>query len=118
HPPGRRALLLGALAVLVALGCGIATARWMARPLQDLANLALRIRQGNLDAVVRPRSHDEIGVLTRSMGEMVRALRDREFVRQTLGRYVSPELAERVLRDPDAVRLRGGARAGPHRLSR
>ncbi|HTK92313.1 MAG TPA: adenylate/guanylate cyclase domain-containing protein [Verrucomicrobiae bacterium] len=107
---GRRALVLGALAVLVALGCGVATARWMARPLQDLANLALRIRQGNLDAVVRPRSHDEIGVLTRSMGEMVRALRDREFVRQTLGRYVSPELAERVLRDPDAVRLGGELR--------
>jgi class 3 adenylate cyclase len=106
----RRALLLGALAVVVALGCGIATARWMARPLQELAQVALRIRGGDLDAVVRPRSHDEIGVLTRAMSEMVRALRDREFVRQTLGRYVSPDLAERVLRDPDAVRLGGELR--------
>jgi adenylate cyclase len=106
----RRALLLGALAVVVALGCGIATARWMARPLQELARVALRIRGGDLDAVVRPRSHDEIGVLTRAMSEMVRALRDREFVRQTLGCYVSPELAERVLRDPDAVRLGGELR--------
>jgi sigma-B regulation protein RsbU (phosphoserine phosphatase) len=60
--------------------------------------------------VVRPRSHDEIGVLTRAMSEMVRALRDREFVRQTLGRYVSPDLAERVLRDPDSVRLGGELR--------
>jgi adenylate cyclase len=106
----RRALLLGALAVVVALGCGIATARWMARPLQELARVALRIRAGHLDAVVRPRSHDEIGVLSGAMSEMVRALRDREFVRQTLGRYVSPELAERVLRDPDAVRLGGELR--------
>lgn len=106
----RRALLLGGLAVVVALGCGIATARWMARPLQELANVALRIRQGHLDTVVRPRSHDEIGVLTRAMSEMVRTLRDREFVRQTLGRYVSPDLAERVLRDPDSVRLGGELR--------
>ena len=106
----RRALLLSALAVVVALGCGIATARWMARPLQELARVALRIRAGHLDAVVRPRSHDEIGVLSGAMSQMVRALRDREFVRQTLGRYVSPELAERVLRDPDAVRLGGELR--------
>ena len=106
----RRALLLGGLAVVVALGCGILTARWMARPLQELAHVALRIRQGHLDTVVRPRSHDEIGVLTRAMSEMVRTLRDREFVRQTLGRYVSPDLAERVLRDPDSVRLGGELR--------
>ena len=77
----RRALLLGALAVVVALGCGIATARWMARPPGGLARVALRIRAGHLDAVVRPRSHDEIGVLSGAMSEMVRALRDREFVR-------------------------------------
>jgi len=106
----RRALLLGALAVLVAIVCGVATARWMARPLQDLAGLALRIRQGHLEVAAPPRSRDEIGVLGRAMTEMVRALRDREFVRETLGRYVSPELAERVLRDRGAVRLGGELR--------
>jgi adenylate cyclase len=107
---GRRGLLLGALALLVALAAGTATARWIARPLQELAGLALRIRQGDLSVSVVPRSGDEIGVLTRAMSDMVRALRDREFVRETLGRYVSPELAERVLRDRGAVRLGGELR--------
>jgi sigma-B regulation protein RsbU (phosphoserine phosphatase) len=107
----RRALLLGGIAILVALVCGVATARWIAWPLQDLARFALQIRHGNLDAIpVTPRSRDEIGVLARAMGEMVRALRDREFIRDALGRYVSPELAEQCLRDPGVVRLGGELR--------
>ena len=31
------------------------------------------------------------------MGEMVQGLRDRDFIQNALGRYVSPELAERCL---------------------
>jgi sigma-B regulation protein RsbU (phosphoserine phosphatase) len=107
----RLAVMLGLIALAVALAGGISLAGWIARPLRELAQLARRIRHGHLDVpAAPPRSHDEIGVLTRAMSEMVRALRDREFVRQTLGRYVSPDLAERVLRDPDSVRLGGELR--------
>jgi class 3 adenylate cyclase len=42
---------------------------------------------------------------------MARARRDRDFIRETFGRYVSPEVAERFLRDPDALRLGGELRA-------
>ena len=106
----RRGVLLGVLALVVALVGGVATARWIAAPLQELAELARRIRHGDLDVVVTPRSRDEIGVLARAMADMVRALRDREFVRETLGRYVSPDVAERVLRDRSALRLGGEVR--------
>jgi class 3 adenylate cyclase len=44
------------------------------------------------------------------MNDMARALRDRDFVREAFGRYVSPELAERCLRDRDALRLGGELR--------
>jgi class 3 adenylate cyclase len=44
------------------------------------------------------------------MNDMARALRDRDFVREALGRYVSPELAARCLRDRDALRLGGELR--------
>jgi adenylate cyclase len=59
---------------------------------------------------VVPRSRDEIGVLARAMGDMVQALRDRDFIRETFGRYVSPELAEQCLRDRDALQLGGEVR--------
>jgi HAMP domain-containing protein len=83
-------VLLGALALGVALIGGIALAAWIAQPLRELAQLARRIRQGHLDVAAVPRSHDEIGVLTRAMNDMARALRDRDFIRETFGRYVSP----------------------------
>jgi adenylate cyclase len=41
---------------------------------------------------------------------MAQALRDREFVRGVLGRFVNPELATRVLKDREAVRLGGELR--------
>src|SRR5262249_59131267 len=80
------------------------------RPVREVADGARRIRHGQLDVTIAPRSRDEIGVLARAMGDMVHALRDRDFVRETFGRYVSPELAERALRDRDALRLGGEVR--------
>jgi class 3 adenylate cyclase len=106
----RLAVLLGTLALGVALAGGIAVAGWIARPLRELAQLARRIRHGQLDVTAVPRSRDEIGVLTRAMNDMAAALRDRDFVRETFGRYVSPELAAQALRDRDALQLGGELR--------
>ena len=106
----RVALALGVVALLLAVAGGVVLARWIARPLQELARHARRIRHGDLDVTVVPRSRDEIGVLARAMGDMVQALRDRDFIRETFGRYVSPELAEQCLRDRDALQLGGEVR--------
>jgi class 3 adenylate cyclase len=107
---GRRASALGLLALGLALGGGLLTARWIARPLRDLAEQARRIRQGNLEVAIAPGSRDEIGVLARAMADMARALRDRDFIRETLGRYVNPELAAQCLRDRSALSLGGEVR--------
>ena len=107
---GRLAVLLGILALGIALVGGIAVAGWIAQPLRELAQLARRIRHGHLDVAAVPRSRDEIGVLTHAMNDMARALRDRDFVREVLGRYVSPELAAEVLRDREALQLGGEVR--------
>ena len=107
---GRRTLTLGLVALTLAIGAGVALARWIARPLGDLVEAARRIRRGNYNVPRLPTTRDEIGVLGRAMSDMAGALRDREFVRGVLGRFVSPELAERVLRDRDALRLGGELR--------
>jgi class 3 adenylate cyclase len=106
----RTAVLLGIVALAVAVFAGTAVAGWIARPLRELAQLARRIRHGELDVTAVPRSRDEIGVLTRAMGDMAQALRDRDFIRDTFGRYVSPELAEQCLRDRDTLHLGGEVR--------
>ena len=106
----QRAVAFGMLGLMLAVGGGVVTARWIARPLGELAEAARRIRRGNLDIPPLPTTRDEIGVLGRAMTDMVTALRDRELIRAVLGRFVNPDLAERVLRDRDALRLGGELR--------
>ena len=106
----RVTIVLGIVALVLALAGGIVVVRWIAQPLRALAWEAGRIRQGHLDVRLLPRSRDELGVLTRAMIDMARTLRDRDFIRETLGRYVSPELAEQCLRNRGAVRLGGELR--------
>ena len=114
----------GLLALVLAAAGGIVLVRWIAQPLRELGAQARRIREGDLDVAIVPRSRDEIGALARTMAEMVQGLRDRDFIRDVLGRYVSPELAEQCVRDRGALRLGGEVRdrvhpdVGPARLLR
>ena len=106
----RAAFGFGALALVIAVAGGVMVARWIARPLRELAGYARRIRRGQLEVTVAPRSRDEFGVLARAMGDMVQALRDRDFIQETFGRDVSPELAEQCLRNRNALQLGGEIR--------
>jgi class 3 adenylate cyclase len=105
-----RAAGLGLLALLAAVAGGIVLVRWISAPLRELGAQARRIQEGDLDIAIVPRSRDEIGTLARTMADMVQGLRDRDFIRDVLGRYVSPELAEQCVRDRDAMRLGGELR--------
>ncbi len=133
----RRTIALCAAALALALVVAYGLGRWIARPLRELSAQARRVRGGDLDVQfgaagdfaattgdggsgqggsvrgagpVDAAAADEIGELTQSLSTMVAGLRDRDFIRDTLGRYVSPELAVQALRDRDAVRLGGELR--------
>jgi class 3 adenylate cyclase len=106
----RRAAGLGGIGLLLAAGGGVALSRWIARPLRSLGAQAQRVRDGDLSVAIVPDSRDEIGTLAHAMAEMVQGLRDRDFIRDVLGRYVSPDIAAQCLRDRDAVKLGGALR--------
>ena len=65
---------------------------------------------GDLSQSLPVRSRDEVGVLTRAFNEMVEGLRQRDFIRNAFGRYVSPEVAKTLLESPDGLRLGGHKR--------
>src|SRR5262249_35031803 len=69
-----RAAAVGLLALLLAVGGGIALVHWIAQPLRELGAQARRIREGDLDVAIVPHSRDEIGTLARTMAEMVQGL--------------------------------------------
>jgi adenylate cyclase len=63
---------------------------------------------GDLDAQAPVVSNDEIGAVAEGFNRMVAGLRERERIRETFGRYVSPEVRDEIL--AGGVRLEGQRR--------
>ncbi len=82
-----------------------------ARLIQELSRAASEVARGNYQAMDPPRAEDEISHLVRSFNQMVEGLRERDFLSDTFGRYVDPEIAREILRRPEAIRLGGEKRA-------
>jgi adenylate cyclase len=78
------------LSVLMALY----VARTLVRPLRTLEQSMGRVEQGDLATRAPVRSRDEIGRLTESFNQMVVGLEREALIRDLLGQYLSPELAE------------------------
>jgi class 3 adenylate cyclase len=92
---------------LVALAAGVLLARRVTGPISALTRGVARVAGGDLTQSLPVRSKDEIGQLTRAFNEMLDGLRQRDFIRDTLGRYVSPEVAQTLLESPEGLRLGG-----------
>jgi adenylate cyclase len=83
----------------IALSVGLATlvAASVAGPLRDVQRAMARVQHGALDARCAVVSNDEIGAVAEGFNRMVHGLREREAIRETFGRYVSPEVRDEIL---------------------
>lgn len=108
-----------ALAALVALVVGLLGARQLTRPIRELVTatkaLAERTFRGVSERVTR--RADELGTLGRAFDTMAATLeaKEREVVAQTqvraaLSRYLSPDVVELVVSNPEQLRLGGERR--------
>jgi class 3 adenylate cyclase len=95
---------------LAALALGLLFARRVTRPLAALTAGVERVAAGDLSRTLPVRSRDEVGRLTGAFNAMLEGLRQRDFIRATFGRYVSPEVARTLLESPEALRLGGAKR--------
>ncbi len=105
--------LFGLTAGILALGLiffGVLSSR-MLRLLQDLTLAAEEVSHGNLEvAIPKKRSSDEVGRLAYAFANMIVGLKQRNFIRDTFGRYVSQEVVNELLSSPDGLRLGGELR--------
>lgn len=107
----RDTILAASLAgAAVAVVAGILFARRLTGPIGALTRAAAEVAAGDLGRALPVGARDEVGQLTRAFNEMVEGLRQRDFIRDTFGRYVSPEVARMLLASPDALRLGGEKR--------
>jgi len=100
-----------AILALVALGIGTATAYLLAgffiRPVHALVRGVRAIGAGDLEQHIDLKRNDELGLLTAAFNEMTASLREKEFIKSTLERYVSKPLAQQILRHRDELKLGG-----------
>ena len=95
-------LCIGATAVVVG--------RSVRNPLGLITRATTQIASGKLDTRVKIARQDEFGVLGQHLDEMAVGLGDREFIRATFGRFVSEEVARRVLSTRESGALGGEER--------
>lgn len=100
-------LMLAAMAASVAVS--FLFGRVLAGNLAQLARAARDVAQGDYEARVHIRTHDELGVLAATFNQMVDGLAEREFIRDTFGRFVNPHVVSEILAQRD-LSLGGEAR--------
>jgi class 3 adenylate cyclase len=89
--------------VAAAVGLAVFTANSVAAPLRHLEAAMADVGRGNLDARAPVVANDEIGAVTEGFNRMLHGLREREIVKETFGKYVTPEIRDEIL----AGRIRG-----------
>jgi adenylate cyclase len=108
---GSASLMDLAVDVLVAVAVAFTTTfyitllltRSIMGPIHELRAATERVAHGDLSVRVPVLSGDETGELAQSFNAAVSGLQEREKLREALGSYVDPEVAEQVLRDDDAL---------------
>jgi adenylate cyclase len=107
----RDGIVLLATLLLAVLGA-LAMGGRIARPLGELSWAMGRLELGDFDQRISSaeQAHDEVGDLARAFNNMAVGLKERERLRGTLGRYVSGDVADRILEERDDLSLRGELR--------
>jgi class 3 adenylate cyclase len=86
----------------------VLAARWLsrrlARPVELLVAGTQRIAQGDFTHSINVNRNDELGELARSFNEMAIGLAQRDLIKDTLGQFVDPRIADALLTNPASLR--------------
>jgi sigma-B regulation protein RsbU (phosphoserine phosphatase) len=83
----------------------------IARPLRSMAAATDKVATGDLNIdLSHIKSTDEVGQLAAALTHMAQGLRERDFIRDTFGRYLTKEVVNRLLESKDGLRLGGESR--------
>ncbi len=69
----------------------------LTRPLQQILQVLRRVRKGDFEGKVVVTSNDEIGYTGDAINEMTEGLKERDFIKDTFGKYVTREIRDEIL---------------------
>ena len=90
-------LILCVIFVFIALRLNVLVSRSILNPIREMLGIVEKVRGGDFTQRIRVLSNDEIGILGDTGNDMIRGLADRERIRDTFGRYVTPEIRDQIL---------------------
>ena len=91
-------------AFTASLGLTLLLAAAILGPLRELISATRRVSEHDLETRVPVTSTDETGELTESFNDMVKAVGERERLRDAFGTFVDPELTQRVLDEGTSIK--------------
>jgi adenylate cyclase len=83
--------------VVVSIALAVFVAASVASPLGEVQSAMRRVERGLLDTRCPVVTNDEIGAAAEGFNRMVSGLKEREMLRETFGKYVSPEIRDEIL---------------------
>ncbi len=102
--------LVGAASILVIIVLIRFVVGRTAQAVTNLSTVAGQVARGDYGPPLPVARHDEIGQLTESFNQMVKGLKERDFISDTFGRYVDQDVAKELLSRPEALKLGGEKR--------
>lgn len=98
------------IAIILLASISWYVAKSVRQPLSRIINAATAISHGKLDTRIAMRRNDELGLMSKHIDQMAEQLQEREFIRETFGRYVSEDIAETLLAEGTDLTLGGEER--------
>ena len=99
--------IVGGIIFLIAVGFSFILSKGITRPVKKLALAAKNIGAGKFNTKVDIRTGDELEALGNAFNSMVDGLKERDFIKSTFERYVSPAVATEIINNPDMLNLGG-----------
>jgi len=100
----------GVMSILLILFLILFVLGRMTGPIEKISKAAGSVAKGRYGGPMPILTGDEIGRLAESFNAMVEGLKERDFIRNTFGRYVDPEIARDLISRPGALTVGGHKR--------
>lgn len=88
---------LCAIFIVIALRLNFLVAKSISQPVAAMVQVVEKVKAGDFTRRISVESNDEMGLLGEAGNEMIEALADRERIRETFGKYITPEIRDHIL---------------------
>jgi adenylate cyclase len=100
-------ILLTAISTVLGILLSLGLSRYFSSPIRKLRESTKALSMGDFDYQVMIKRNDELGDLGTAFNEMAKDLALKERIKYSFGQYVTPEIVELILANPDSQWMKG-----------